>query len=73
MKKWLLVLLVLVSTNYNVKEGDTLQNIAQQFCPSNAPWEQVAEFAAGIREINWDIMGKGEVKPGMVLTINHFE
>jgi len=71
MKKFIL-LLTLVSLQYNVLEGDTIQSIAEKFCNSNNKIE-VAIFREGIREINYDIIGNREVTKGITLQINRFE
>jgi len=67
-----MMLLAIFVTNYNVVEGDTLQGIAQQFCQSNNQI-QVAEFREGLRELNYSIVGEGEVNKGMVLTVVQFK
>lgn len=67
-----LVFLALISIQYNVASGDTLQSIAEQFCHTENKTE-FAEFKEGIRQINYDLIGNGDVKTGMVITINQFK
>ncbi|HWP50839.1 MAG TPA: LysM domain-containing protein [Clostridia bacterium] len=70
--KYLPLLLVLVTIHYTVATGDTLQLIAERYCPGTDP-RQVAEFREGIRELNYDALGDAEVWPGLVLSINRWE
>ncbi len=69
MKQFILVL-VLVAIQYTVNPGDTLQSIAEQYCPGDDP-RQVAEFREGIREINYDLIGESDM--GLYLIINRWE
>jgi LysM repeat protein len=75
MKKMLLkfvLVLVLITNHYTVTDGDTLQSIAEKFCQSDNKI-QVAEFREGIRELNYDIIGEGDVEKGMVILVNQFK
>jgi hypothetical protein len=67
-----LIFLALVTFQYSVIDGDTLQSIAEKFCQYNDP-RAVAEFREGIRQINYDVIGDGDVCKGMVLMINQFK
>jgi hypothetical protein len=71
MRQFLLVL-ILVSIQYTVNTGDSLQTIAERYCPGNDP-RQVAEFREGIRELNYDVIGESNVWTGLVLEINRWE
>lgn len=67
-----LALLALITTQYSVMGNDTLQGIAEKFC--NSPNKrQVAEFREGIRELNYEIIGEGEVQEGMRILIVQFK
>jgi hypothetical protein len=65
-------MLVLITMQYTVDTGDTLQSIAEQYCLSNNPME-VAAFREGIRELNYDVLGEDEVWPGMEININRWD
>lgn len=70
--KHILIILMLITIQYTVAAGDTLQSIAEQYCPGDNP-QQVAEFREGIRQINYDLIGEGDVWPGMEIQINKWE
>ncbi|AJQ27509.1 hypothetical protein JBW_02159 [Pelosinus fermentans JBW45] len=63
MKQFILAL-VIVTMQYTVNSGDTLQSIVEQYCQGDDPW-QVAEFREGIRKLNYDVIGEGEVWTGV--------
>jgi hypothetical protein len=71
MRQFLLAL-ILVTMQYTVNNGDTLQSVAEQYCPGDDT-RQVAEFREGIRELNYDVIGESEVWAGLVLEINRWE
>jgi cytochrome c oxidase assembly protein Cox11 len=63
----------LVTENYVVQNGDTLDSIARYYINKNTYGaREITEFREGIRELNWDIIGKGDVKSGEVLQINYW-
>ena len=64
--------LVLVSIQYTCSTGDTLQSVAEQYCQGDNP-QQVAEFREGIRELNYDVIGEGDVWAGLEIVINRWE
>ncbi len=64
--------LVFITSQYTCSAGDTLQSIAEQYCQSDNH-RQVMEFREGIRELNYDLIGDGEVWEGLVLEINRWE
>jgi hypothetical protein len=68
MKKFLLAL-VLVTYSYTCQSGDTLQSISKRYCENYNP-KAIAEFREGIREINYDQIGRGEVWKGLTIQIN---
>lgn len=70
--KHILTILMLITIQYTVAAGDTLQSIAEQYCPGTDA-VQVAEFREGIRELNYELVGEGEVWPGMEIQINKWE
>jgi hypothetical protein len=67
-----ILVLILVATQYTCSTGDTLQSIAEQYCPGDDT-RQVVEFREGIRELNYDVIGESEVWAGLVLEINRWE
>jgi hypothetical protein len=70
MKNFLVVFaLVLVSYSYTCEKGDTLQSIAQKYSDNQHP-RAIAELREGIREVNYDQIGWGEVWPKLVIKIN---
>lgn len=79
----IVVLLVLVVTQcgytfvtetYTVTKSDTLQSIAEKYITKNTGTvREVDEFQEGIRELNFDVIGNGEVKAGEVLKITYWE
>jgi hypothetical protein len=71
MREFFLVL-ILITMQYTVDTGDTLQSIAEQYCPGN-DIRQVAEFREGIRELNYDVIGEGDVWSGLKIVINRWE
>lgn len=70
--KAILLLLALITIQYTCTPGDTIQSIAEQHCPGNDP-RQVAEFREGLRDLNYDAIGEGEVWPEVKLKINRWE
>lgn len=70
--KHMLIILALVTIQYTCAAGDTLQSIAEQYCPGSNT-QQVAEFREGIRQLNYGVIGEGEVWPGMEIQINKWE
>jgi hypothetical protein len=71
MRKFLL-LVILASMQYTVNNGDTLQSIAEQYCQGDDP-RQVAEFREGVRELNYDLIGEGDVWAGLEIVVNRWE
>jgi hypothetical protein len=70
--KQFILALSLVIMHYSVNTGDTLQSIAKQYCPGNDS-RQVAEFREGIRELNYDVIGEGDVWAGLEIVVNRWE
>jgi hypothetical protein len=68
----ILFVLMLVSMQYTVNTGDSLQSIAEQYCPGDDP-RQIAEFREGLRELNYDSIGENDVSTGVKLQINLWE
>jgi len=66
------LMLILVSMQYAVNTGDTLQSIAEQYCSGHDP-RQIAEFREGIRELNYDVIGEGDVWAGLEIIVNQWE
>jgi hypothetical protein len=63
-----------VTVTYTVTKSDTLQSIAERFIIQNTGTvRQIDEFREGIRELNFDVIGNDEVKPGQVLKIGYWE
>ena len=57
---------------YTCTEGDTIWSISKEWSPNKCD-EAVRQFASGVREVNYEKLGWGEVSPGMVIQINRFE
>lgn len=68
----ILFVLMLVSMQYTVSTGDSLQSIAEHYCPGDDP-RQIAEFREGLRELNYDLIGENDVSTGVKLQINLWE
>lgn len=63
-----------VTETYTVTGSDTLQSIAEKFITKNTGTvREVDEFQEGIRELNFDVIGDGDVKAGEVLKITYWE
>ncbi|MBU2701111.1 nucleoid-associated protein YgaU [Sporomusaceae bacterium BoRhaA] len=63
-----------VTVTYTVTKSDTLQTIAERFIVKNTGTvRQIDEFREGIRELNFDVIGNDEVKPGQILKIGWWE
>ena len=71
MKRFVLVL-VLVAIQHICSPGETLQSLAEEYCPGSRI-RKVAEFREGIRELNYDVIGEGDVWVGLELRINSWE
>lgn len=71
MKQFILIL-VLVAIQHTCSIDDTLQSVAEQYCQGDDP-RQVAEFREGIRELNYDVIGEGDVWAGLTIVINRWE
>ncbi len=67
-----IVMLILITIQYTCEPGDNLQTIAERYCPGDDT-RQVAEFREGIRELNYDLIGEGDVWPGIEIVINRWE
>lgn len=65
---------VYVTEMYTVQQDELLQTIAERYIVKNTgSVRRVDEFADGIRERNYSIIGDGDVKAGEVLTIGYWE
>lgn len=52
--------------------GETLQSLAEENCPGSRSL-QVAEFREGVRDLNYDAIGEGDVWAGLRIVINRWE
>ena len=68
----IILVLVLVVIQHTCFIGDTLQSIAEQYCQGDDP-RQVAEFREGIRDLNYDVIGEGDVWAGLEIVVNQWE
>jgi len=66
------LVLVLVAIQHICSSGETLQSLAEEYCPGSRI-RQVAEFREGIRELNYDVLGEGDVWAGLMIVINRWE
>ena len=63
----------LVTENYVVQDGDTLDSIARYYIKKNTYGpREINEFREGIRELNYDMIKDGDVKKGEMLKINYW-
>lgn len=63
----------LVTENYVVQDGDTLDSIAMYYIKKNTYGpREINEFREGIRELNYDMIKDGDVKKGEMLKINYW-
>lgn len=71
MRRFVLVL-VLVAIQHVCSTGETLQSLAEEYCPGSQN-RQIAEFREGIRELNYDVLGENDVWAGLRIVINRWE
>ncbi len=65
---------VYVEQTYTVTKLDCLQGIAERFIIKNTgSVRRVDEFAEGIKELNYSVIGDGDVKCGETLIIGYWE
>ncbi|MBU2704133.1 hypothetical protein Ga0466249_005287 [Sporomusaceae bacterium BoRhaA] len=63
-----------VTETYTVTTTDTLQSIAERFITKNTGTvRKIDEFEEGIRELNFDVIGNGDVRKGETLKITYWE
>ncbi|MBU2704097.1 Tfp pilus assembly protein FimV [Sporomusaceae bacterium BoRhaA] len=63
-----------VTETYTVTGSDTLQSIAERFITKNTGTvREIREFKEGIRELNFDVIGNGDVRAGETLKITYWE
>jgi len=65
---------VLVEEVYTVRPGDTLWDIAEEYCAKNTGTRRyILEYKAGMEELNpWLMERKGEIYPGDKLTLTYW-
>ena len=65
---------VLVEEVYVVKSGDTLWDIAEEYCAKNTGTRRyILEYKSGIEELNpWLLDRKGEIYPGDKLKVTYW-
>jgi hypothetical protein len=62
-----------ITETYTVTGSDTLQSIAERFITKNTGTvREIREFKEGIRELNFDVIGNGEVRAGEILKIGYW-
>ena len=65
---------VLVEEVYTVRPGDTLWDIAEEYCAKNTGTRRyILEYKAGMEELNpWLLDRKGEIYPGDKITLTYW-
>nr|DAV60424.1 MAG TPA: Lysin motif [Caudoviricetes sp.] len=65
---------VLVEEVYTVRPGDTLWDIAEEFCAKNTGTRRyILEYKSGMEELNpWLLERKGMIYPGDKLTLTYW-
>ncbi|WP_313991554.1 LysM domain-containing protein [uncultured Selenomonas sp.] len=65
---------VLVEETYTVRQGDTVWNIAEEFCTKNTGTKRyILEYKAGMEENNpWLIERRGMIYPGDELKMTYW-
>ena len=65
---------VLVEEVYTVRPGDTLWDIAEEYCAKNTGTRRyILEYKSGMEELNpWLLDRKGEIYPGDKLTLTYW-
>lgn len=63
-----------VTTTYTVQANERLKTIASKFIVKNTGTvRRPDEFEEGIRQLNYDLIGDGDVKEGQILKIGWWE
>ncbi len=65
---------VLVEEVYTVRPGDTLWDIAEEYCAKNTGTRRyILEYKAGMEELNpWLMERKGEIYPGDKIKVTYW-
>lgn len=62
-----------VTEMYTVQPNDSLTSVSERYIGKNTGTvRQIDEFREGIKELNFDVIGDGEVKAGEVLKIGYW-
>lgn len=65
---------VLVEETYTVRPGDTIWDIAEEYCAKNTGTRRyILEYKAGMEELNpWLMERKGEIFPGDKIKVTYW-